>query len=80
MGQVIYLDRVPVKVGAVAVLLSTHVSMGSGAVIQQGLEGMCVWDEGGSEVIIAFSQDVPNGGFLTDRKQAWVPRVCLDCI
>lgn len=64
--------------GALVRLSANFEGLGDG--IQQGLEGRCVWDESGDEVIVEFSQEVPNGGYLVDKKQAWIPRSLLDHI
>lgn len=70
----------PTTLQGSAVRLSTPVPMGAGVSIPQGFEGRVAWDEGGDEVVVAFAQDIPNGGFLPDRKQAWIPRASLDRI
>lgn len=50
-----------------------------GEAIPVGLSGEVVWDEGGEEVVVAFNQEVANGGFPTDRKnQAWIFRSWLE--
>jgi hypothetical protein len=44
-----------------------------------GLKGKVVWDEGGEEAVVAFDQEVGNGGFPTDQKnQAWIYRDWLE--
>lgn len=45
--------------------------------IPSGLEGRCIWDEGGAEVVVEFDREVPNGGFLVNTHQVWIPRVFL---
>ena len=54
-------------------------ALGRGESIPVGLRGKVVWDEGGDEVVVAFSQEVSNGGFATDQlNQAWMFRSWLE--
>lgn len=59
----------------------TRDAPGIGAnVILRGMSGRCEWDEGGVDVIVEFNREVPNGGMLSNKKQAWVPRHFLKIV
>ena len=62
LGQEVKLDR-PVALGA------------GENILDAGLKGNVVWDEGGESVIVKFADHVPNGGFPTGNAcETWVPR------
>lgn len=62
--------------------LQSPVSLGAGDnVLDVGLQGNVVWDEGGESVIVRFADRVPNGGFPTGNvRETWLPRSALKAV
>lgn len=70
----------PQSIQGKAVRTAHAIKVGCDSDIPAGLDGEVIWDEGGSEVIVRFQRDVPNGGFLLDHKQVWLARTSLEFV